>query len=233
VRAVIGRSWGQGAQHSQGLQSLFMHVPGLRVVAPSTPYDAKGCLAQAIRDDNPVVFVEHRMLHGLGGVVPEAPYTVPFGRARVLARGADVTLVGISYMAVECLRARRLLAEVGIEAEVIDPVSLSPLDAETILASARETGRLLVVDSAWTACGASAEILARVVEEAGEGPAIRARRLGFAPVPCPTTRPLEDRFYPDARTIAAAAHALVRGGRRPWVPAAAPAREVAEFRGPF
>src|SRR5437016_3839561 len=128
VRAVIGRSWGQGAQHSQGLQALFAHIPGLRVVAPSTPHDAKGCLLQSIRDDNPVIFIEHRMLHGLAGHVPIEPYTVPFGKARVLAHGHDATLVGISYMVVECLRAAEQLTTAGLAVDVIDPITLSPLD---------------------------------------------------------------------------------------------------------
>jgi pyruvate/2-oxoglutarate/acetoin dehydrogenase E1 component len=232
IRSIIGKSWGQGAQHSQGLHALFMHVPGLRVVAPSTPYDAKGCLIESIRDDNPVMFVEHRLLYQQRGLVPEDAYTVPFGRARVLARGADVTLIGISYMALECLRAAHYLAQAGIEAEVIDPVSLSPLDADTVLQSARKTGRLLVVDSAWTACGAGAEILARVAERSPATRPVAMRRLGFAPVPCPTTKTLEEVFYPNGRTIAAAAYALVRG-EDGWAPPPGETPEVAAFRGPF
>jgi len=231
IRAVIGRSWGQGAQHSQGLHALFMHVPGLKVVAPSTPYDAKGALVQAIRDDNPVVFVEHRLLHGLSGPVPEAPYTVPFGRARVLAEGGDVTIVGVSHMAVEALRAHGQLARAGIAAEVIDPVSLSPLDMDTVEASLAKTGRLLVVDTGWTACGASAEIVAQAVERCQGARPLRVRRLGFAPVVCPTTRPLEDLFYPTPRRIAAAAHALVHG-EAGWEPDDEPPGLV-EFKGPF
>src|SRR5438552_234054 len=113
VRAMIGKSWGQGAQHSQGLHGMFMHVPGIKVVAPSTPYDAKGCLAAAIRDDNPVLYVEHRLLHFQKGPVPEAAYTVAPGKARITRPGEDVTLVGISYMQVECLRAARYLEAVG------------------------------------------------------------------------------------------------------------------------
>ncbi len=232
VRAIIGRSWGQGAQHSQGLHSFFAHVPGLKVVAPSTPYDAKGCLVQSIRDDNPVIFVEHRLLHGQQGHVPVESYTVPFGKARLLAEGSDVTLVGISYMAPECLRARRLLAEVGIEAEVIDPVSLSPLDVEAIVASVSKTGRLLVADTAWSCCGMGAEIVAAVAELM-DGAPLMVRRLGFAPVPCPTTKNLENLFYPDAARIASAAHALVCGERTPWRPVTQEAPEVAQFRGPF
>lgn len=233
VRSVIGRSWGQGAQHSQGLHALFMHVPGLKVVAPTTPYDAKGTLIQSIRDDNPVMFIEHRMLHTQKGHVPEHAYAVPFGKARVLSPGDDVTLVGISYMAVECLRAMQLLKEVGISAEVIDPVSLSPLDIDGILHSVQKTGRLLVVDSGWTACGASAEIIAQVTGRFQGAREIRHQRMGFAPVPCPTTKNLENLFYPNARTITSAAYALVHDNRQSWVPEGIEAPEIVQFKGPF
>lgn len=233
-RGVIGRSWGQGAQHSQALQALFMHVPGLKVVAPTTPYDAKGMLTAAIRDDNPVIVVEHRMLYKIPGHVPAEPYTVPFGQARVLAPGDDLTIVAVSHMVLEALRARTLLAEQSISAEVIDPVSLAPLDIDTIAASVLRTGRLLVVDAAWTTCGASAEILTQVVETLqGERP-LRVARMGFANTPCPTTKPLENLFYPNSRTIAARGFALVRPAATPWLPAGTgEAQEVAEFRGPF
>jgi len=233
IRSVIGRSWGQGAQHSQALQSLFMHVPGLKVVAPTTPYDAKGCLTQSIRDDNPVIFVEHRMLHYLKGYVPADSYAVPFGRARVLAEGTDVTLVGISYMAVECIRAQHQLAEVGIRAEVVDPVSLSPLDMDTIVASVAKTGRLLVVDSAWLMCGAAAEIVAQVIERLQGEKDVRVRRMGFEPVPCPTTKNLETLFYPNAQRIAAGAYSLVHNHEKSWTPVAREAPEIVEFKGPF
>ena len=121
VRSMIGKSWGQGAQHSQGLHSFFMHVPGLKVVAPSNPHDAKGCLIAAVRDDNPVMFVEHRILHFQKGPVPEEPFTVPPGKTRIVARGGDVTLVGISYMQVECQRARMYLEEIGVGAATRRP----------------------------------------------------------------------------------------------------------------
>jgi pyruvate/2-oxoglutarate/acetoin dehydrogenase E1 component len=233
VRSIIGRSWGQGAQHSQGLHSFFVHVPGLKVVAPSTPYDAKGCLIQSIRDNNPVMFVEHRMLHNQKGQVPESEYTVPFGKARVLAQGSDVTLVGISYMVVECLRAQRHLHEVGISAEVIDPISLSPLDINTIVESVRKTGRLIVVDAAWTSCGASAEIVAKVAETLGGLEGLRLRRMGFEPVVCPTTKGLENLFYPNARKIASVAYNLVHKDKAHWMPASEDAPEIIEFKGPF
>lgn len=233
IRGVIGRSWGQGAQHSQGLHALFMHIPGFRVVAPVSPYDAKGCLIQSIREDDPVIFVEHRMLHSQKGHVPEEPYVVPFGKARVVAPGTDVTIVGISYAVVECMRAREALAGAGISAEVLDPLSLSPLDTATIAASVRRTGRLLVVDTGWTFCGASAEIVASVGEALQDSGAFRFKRSGFAPVVCPTTRKLEDLYYPNAATIASDAHALVTGGRETWTPDRIEAPEILEFKGPF
>ncbi len=233
VRAIIGRSWGQGAQHSQGLHAMFMHVPGLKVVAPTTPYDAKGCLVTAIRDDDPVIFVEHRLVHTLRGPVPSGEYTVPFGRARVLAPGGDVTLVGISHMVVECLRAARHLEGVGIGAEVIDPVTLSPLDTGTIVESVRKTGRLLVVDTAWLSCGASAEIVTRVVERLQGERQVRVGRLGFEPVTCPPSPALERLFYPDGQKIAAAAYRLVHEGGPGWNPPPGESPEILAFRGPF
>jgi pyruvate/2-oxoglutarate/acetoin dehydrogenase E1 component len=232
IRSMIGKSWGQGAQHSQGLYSFFMHVPGLKVVAPTTPYDAKGCLIAAVRDDNPVLVVEHRILYYQKGAVPQVPYTVAPGRARVTAVGQDVTLVGISLMQLECLRAQRYLEEVGVRAEVIDPIWLSPLDIDTILTSVRKTGRLLVVDNGWLTCGAGAEIIARVAEEA-PGCDLRVKRLGFAPSPCPTSPTLEECFYPNARTIAAAAFDLVTGRHNGWLPEERQDLKEIEFKGPF
>ncbi|OHA08572.1 MAG: acetoin dehydrogenase [Candidatus Sungbacteria bacterium RIFCSPLOWO2_01_FULL_59_16] len=233
-RSVIGRSWGQGAQHSQALHSLFMHVPGLKVVAPSTPYDAKGALIQSIRDDNPVLFIEHRMLHAMRGHVPARPYAVPFGRARVLRKGSDVTIIAVSYLVPESLRAARLLEDARIRAEVIDPVSLSPLDMRTIVRSVKKTGRLLVADNAWLTCGAASEIITRTIEhfQGARLPVPKIARIGFQPVTCPPSRPLENLFYPNPRTIALAAHQLVRGKRR-WTPRGEISREIAEFRGPF
>lgn len=233
IRMIIGRSWGQGAQHSQAIHSFFMHCPGLKVVAPSTPHDAKGCLIESIRDDNPVMFVEHRLLHYQKGPVPDGAYTVPFGKARVLTKGTDVTLVGVSYMAIECLRAQRSLQEVGISAEVIDPISLSPLDMDTITESVQKTGRLLVVDTAWTACGASAEIAARTVERLGDSQKLQVKRMGYAPVNCPTTKNLENLFYPNGQTIASAAYSMVHNNKKTWSPTFVEAPEIVQFKGPF
>ncbi len=233
VRSLIGKSWGQGAQHSQALYSYFMHIPGLKVVAPTTPYDAKGCLIAAIRDDDPVMFVEHRILHYQKGPVPESAYTVEPGKARITVSGEDVTLVGISYMQVECLRAQRYLEDVGIRAEVIDPIWLSPLDIDTIVESVRKTRRLCVVDNSWTNCGASAEIVAQVTERLQSESDVRVKRMGFAPVTCPTTPNLEAEFYPNGCKIAASAFDLVKGATKGWFPEERDDLKDIEFKGPF
>jgi pyruvate dehydrogenase E1 component beta subunit len=232
VRCMIGKSWGQGAQHSQAPYAMFMHVPGLRVIAPSNAYDAKGGLIAAIRDDDPVIVVEHRLLYGTRAEVPAEPFAIELGRARVRAEGDDITVVAISSMVVEALRARELVRARGIAAEIIDPVSLAPLDIDTILASALRTGRLLVVDNGWTMCGAGAEIVARVLERAGPRAGIQVGRLGFAPTTCPATPALEEAFYPNPSTIAAAINTMV-GGDRDWSPEAAVMEHQSAFRGPF
>lgn len=203
IRAVIGRSWGQGAQHSQSLQSFFMHVPGFKVAMPTTPYEAKGLLLAAIADPNPVILMEYRLLYDQVGEVPEGFYEIPLGKSFLRREGSDITLVANSYMAAESMKAAEFLARLGIEAEVVDPVSLVPLDEELILRSVRKTGRLLVVDTGWTSCGVSAEIAARVAEKAWDALTAPIQRLGTAPVPCPVSKPLENAFYPNAKKIAA------------------------------
>jgi pyruvate/2-oxoglutarate/acetoin dehydrogenase E1 component len=165
--------------------------------------------------------------------VPEELYTVSPGKARVAAQGEDVTIVGISHMLTECLQARSYLKSVGVSAEVIDPIWLKPLDAETILLSARKTGRLCVVDNGWTTCGASAEIISMVAESESRPRDLRFCRLGFAPVTCPPTPTLEKLFYPNARTIASAAYDLVEGRANGWVPDELPVQGDSEFKGPF
>lgn len=232
IRSMIGKSWGQGAQHSQALYPFFMHVPGLKVVAPTTPYDAKGCLTYAIRDNNPVIYVEHRILHFQKGYVPKKQYIVPPGKARITAEGADITLVGISYMQLECQRAKFYLESLGVEAEVIDPIWLSPLDLDTILESVKKTGRLIVVDNDWIRCGAGSEIVSQVVERL-QDKRIQVKRMGFAPVTCPPTPTLEKLFYPNATTIAQTAYNLIQGKETGWVPAEEEHLQEIEFKGPF
>lgn len=233
VRAMIGKSWGQGAQHSQGLYPMFMNIPGIKVVAPATPYDAKGCLIEAIREDNPVLYVEHRLLHFHKGDFPEETYSVKPGQARITMHGDDVTLVGISYMQTECLRAGHYLKDIGVNAEVIDPIWLAPLDINTIVESVRRTKRLCVVDNGWTTCGAGAEILSQVIERLQGVPDLRFKRMGFAPVTCPPTPPLEDLFYPNPRTIASAVYEMISRNGTTWLPVEKKELQEIEFRGPF
>lgn len=232
IRSIIGKSWGQGPQHSQSIYPLFMNIPGLKIVAPSTPYDAKGYLISSIRDNNPIIFIEHRLLYYQKGYVPQKNYTLPFGKARILAKGNDITLIGISQMAIECLRARQYLHEVGINAEVIDPVSLCPLDIETVETSVLKTGRLIVVDNAWTRCGGGAEIITQLLERK-KLKEIIFHRMGFAFVPCPTTPTLEEHFYPNAKKIASKAFELINPTNKTWRPVTVIEIEEIEFKGPF
>ena len=204
MRAIIGRGWGQGPQHSQSLQSWFAHIPGLKVAMPSTPYDAKGMLIAAIEDDDPVVFLEHRWLHHLSGPVPEGRYTVPIGPARVAREGGRVTIAAISYLVVEALEAAERLSAEGIEAEVVDVRALRPLDRETLLSSVWKTGHLVVADGAWAQAGMSAELIAAVTEEAFTALQAAPRRVCFPDCPSPTSPALAADFYPRAGHIVAA-----------------------------
>lgn len=236
IRLVVGRGWGQGTQHAQSLHAWFAHIPGLKVVAPATPADAKGLLISAIEDEDPVVFIEHRWVQVVKDAVPEGAHRVPLGLARVAREGKDVTLVGISYMTLECLRAAEYLAEEGISAEVVDLRSLRPLDEETILASARKTGRLIVADTSWTFAGASAEIAALVAEKAHGALKAAPRRLGTADCPVPSSPALANLCYPRAEQIAQAAREAL--GLTTPAPKRAPSKVPLDvpdpsFTGPF
>jgi pyruvate dehydrogenase E1 component beta subunit len=233
VRASIGRSWGQGAQHSQSLYSFFAHVPGLKVVAPTTPFDAKGMMISAIKDDNPVIFVEHRMLYKNIGYVPDDTYEVRIGKARLICKGCDVTLLGISFTVTDCLKAKDLLLEKNIKAEVIDLLSIAPIDFVTIKKSIKKTKKIIIVDNDWQNCGVASEILARIFEtiEPNEENII-GKRLGYKFTPCPTTRCLEDEFYPSPKSIAFEAYKMVTN-KIDWVPREIESSEIKEFKGPF
>ncbi|OGT35225.1 MAG: acetoin dehydrogenase [Gammaproteobacteria bacterium RIFCSPHIGHO2_12_FULL_37_14] len=235
VRAMIGRSWGQGGQHSQALHALFMHIPGLKIVAPSNANDAKGCMIAAIRDNNPVIFIEHRLLYAVDGYVPYQSYEVPLGKARILQEGDDVTIVAVSHMVMEALRARKHLETAGIYAEIIDPISLWPLDINTIVESVRKTGHLLIVDNAWLTCGASSEILTQVYEACSQtGESLpKMARMGFAFTTCPTTKPLENAYYPNSRTIAAKVYQMIKGHDQHWDLPVDIKTEIDAFKGPF
>lgn len=202
IRMVVGRGWGQGPQHSQSLQSWFAHVPGLKVVMPTTPYDAKGLLIASVEDNNPVIFIEHRWLYNTFGPVPEGMYRVLLGQSRVAREGKDLTVVAVSYMVVEALRAAEFLAPAGVELEVIDVRTLKPLDRRPIIDSVRKTGHLIVADTAWRTAGFAAEIIANVAEEALGALKSAPRRVTLPDSPAPTTPALSSLYYPRAKDIA-------------------------------
>lgn len=235
VRLLVGRGWGQGPQHSQSLQAWFAHIPGLRVVLPSTPQDAKGLLIAAVEDDNPVIFIEHRWLHNISGPVPEGVYRVPLGKARLLRRGHDITIAAISYMSLEAHRAAEVLAREGVEAEVLDLRSLRPLDDDLLLESVSRTGRLLVADTGWKHAGFGAEVVARVAEEALGDLVCPPRRIALPDCPTPTSPALADHYYPCSGDIVAAAYEMVRGRRPAPAHPVAARRDVPDpsFTGPF
>lgn len=205
IRAIVGRGWGQGSQHSQSLQALFAHIPGLKVVMPSNAYDAKGLLLASIQDNNPVLFIEHRRLYDAIGEVPEEPYTVPLGEGAVSRPGKDVTVVAFSLMVQEALKAAHALERVGIETEVIDPRTVKPLDENIILESVKKSGRLVVVDTGWRTCGMAAEVAALVAERGFEHLKASIRRITLPDTPTPTSHALEKFYYPGPPEIAQAA----------------------------
>ncbi|MFI4987727.1 MAG: alpha-ketoacid dehydrogenase subunit beta [Alphaproteobacteria bacterium] len=208
VRAVVGRGWGQGATHSQSLHGVLAHFPGLKVVTPALPQDAKGLTIAALQADCPVVIIEHRTLYGTTGPVSEAFEPTPIGLANVVRPGRDVTIVAVSYMVVEALHAAAELEKEGISAEVVDLRTIRPLDEETVLASVRKTGRLIVADTSWELCGVVSEIAALAAEKAFHSLKAPVRRLSLADCPAPVAASLEAAFYPKASTIARAAMAL-------------------------
>jgi pyruvate dehydrogenase E1 component beta subunit len=208
---AVGGGYSDGAQHSQTLYASFGHLPGLKVVAPTFPYDIKGMLVSALRDDNPVVFMFHKTLQGLGwmdqidaslGPVPEEPYRVPLDKAKVVRSGKDITIVGVQMMTVHALHAAEELSKEGIDAEVIDLRSIKPIDKETILDSVEKTHRLLVVDEDYYSYGITAEISAIVASEGFHHLTAPVGRLAIPDVPIPYSRVLERFILPDATKIA-------------------------------
>jgi len=202
VRLIIGRGWGQGPQHSQSLQALFAHIPGLKVVMPTTAYDAKGMLISAIEDDNPVIFIEHRWLHSLQDDVPEQAYRIPLDKARCLRQGNRVTLVAFSYMVIEALRVAEHLKQHGIEIEIIDMRSVNPLDMPIVIESITKTRHLMVLDTGCKTGGIGAEILAQVMEQAYDTLKAPPVRISNPDHPVPTSHFLADIYYPEAPDIA-------------------------------
>jgi pyruvate dehydrogenase E1 component beta subunit len=201
IRAVVGRGWGQGYQHSKSMHSTFAHIPGLKVVLPTSAYDAKGLLTAAIRDENPVVFIEHRWLYWQEAEVPEEQYEIPLGEGNVVREGGDVTVVATSWMNVEAVFAADILAKRGVSVEIVDPRTIAPFNDEKIIASVEKTGRCIVADNDWAFCGFSAEVAAVVSQKCWGRLKAPVVRIGFAHTPCPTARHLENQFYPNAINI--------------------------------
>jgi len=208
LRTNIGAGRGAAAQHSQSFHAFFVHIPGLVVVTPSCPYDAKGLLNSAILDENPVVFVEHKKLYATKGPVPEEFYTIPLGRAELKRKGKDITVVATHEMVNRTLRVAEEFSRQGVELEVIDPRTLRPLDQETILDSVKKTGRLIVADEGPVTCGIQAEIAALVAEQAVEYLQAPILRVGSPDTPVPFSPPLEQIYIPDEEDIKAAVERL-------------------------
>lgn len=199
IRGIINRGGEQGAQHSQAIQAIFAHVPGLKVVMPSDPYDAKGLLISAVYDDNPVVYIDDRWLYDSEGDVPQEMYNVPIGKGVIKKKGKDVTIVATSYMVQEVLKAEKELE--GIDAEIIDLRSIKPLDEDLLFNSVKKTGRLVIVDAAWKTCGIGAEISARISENILKSLKGPIKRVTLPDVPAPASSALEKVYYPNKNDI--------------------------------
>jgi pyruvate dehydrogenase E1 component beta subunit len=209
IRAVVGRGWGQGPQHSKTLHSFFAHIPGIKVIMPSTAQDAYSLLRSAIADDNPVICIEHRWLYDVPGPVDKA-IQVPLGKANIVRNGKDLSIITTSWMTVEAIQAAEILSRQGIEAEIVDVRTIAPLDMETINGSVRRTGRCIIADYDWVFCGFGAEVAAQISHACFSSLNLPVERLGFEHAPCPTTRPLENLFYPSAEHIVRTAEKMLK-----------------------
>ncbi len=210
LRTTLGASRRSAAQHSQSLQAWLSHVPGLKVVLPSTPHDAKGLMKTAIRDDNPVIFFEDKMMFRMKGPVPAEDYTIPFGAADIKREGEDITLVATSSMVQVALGAATLLEEIGVSAEVVDPRTTWPLDEKTLIESAKKTSRAIVIDEGYERYGVTAEIASVIATGAFYDLDAPVKRIGAMHVPIPFSPPLEDATIPTEKSVFEAARAMCR-----------------------
>jgi len=201
IRLIIGRGWGQGPTHSQTLQAIFAHIPGLKVVMPATTADAKGLLLSSIFDDNPVIFLEHRWLYNLKGDVPENDFRIPIGKAQQLRTGKDISIISLSYMTIEALHATEVLEKEGIYCDLIDLRTIKPIDWELIFSSVRKTGRLLALDTGVTTGSIAGEVIARVSIQCYESLKQAPKRLALPDFPTPTSQSLTKVFYKRAEDI--------------------------------
>ena len=230
IRTIVGRGWGNAAQHSQSLQALFAHIPNLKVVMPASPYRAKGLLTAAIKDDSPIMFIEHKSLYHLEEFVSEKYYSLPLDKGAVLKKGTDLTLVAISFMVSEAKKAAIILRKKGISAEVIDVSSVKPLDKKLICESVRKTGRAIILDTGWRSFGVSAEISAMIYEAIFGRLKSPIRRIALPNLPVPAGPTLEKAYFPGVVEIVNTALNLF--GRRPLAKKEIK-EEVSQFQGPF
>ena len=217
IWGIINRGEGQAAQHSQALQAMFMHIPGLKVVMPSTPYEAKGLLIASIKDDNPVVYIDDRWLYTCTGEVPEELYTTPIGKGIIRRKGEDATVIATSYMAYEANEAAETLEKEGIDVEVIDLRSLKPLDENLLVWSVEKTGRAVIVDGGWKTCGVGAEIATLIAEKAFRHLKAPIARVSLPDTPAPASSALESAYYPDAKDIVSAVKQVLKWRSRSGV----------------
>jgi pyruvate dehydrogenase E1 component beta subunit len=201
IRAVIGKGWGQGPTHSQSIQSIFMHFPGIYVFMPSNAYDAKAAILTSLKQDCPCVIFEHRRLYDAIGDVPGNMYTMDVGKARIVRKGKDLTVIATSIMVKEAIKAAKCLEKKGISIEIIDPRTLVPLDEETIIRSVKKTGRVIIADTGWVRCGVTAEIAAVISEKAIGYMKAPVKRVGLPECPAPVTSAYEDQYYPSYKDI--------------------------------
>lgn len=235
IRMILGRGWGQGPTHSQSLQSWFAHIPGLKVVMPTTPADAKGLLLESIFDPDPVIFLEHRWLHESIGHVPEGDFRLPLGKAQKISEGKDVTVVSMSYMTIEAIHALSFLEKKGISVDLIDLRSINPIDWPMIAQSVKKTGRLLVLDTSHETCSVAGEIIAKMSCELFSSLKAAPKRLCLPDHPVPTSPALTAGLYPEAREIFQACAALMGASAGELPPKKDGPHDVPGnwFKGPF
>ena len=201
IRLIIGRGWGQGAQHCQSLEAIFSHIPGLKVVSPSNPYDAKGLLISSIEDNNPVIFFEHRWLHNTFGFVNNNYYKIPIGKAKKIKSGTDISIITYSYGVILALKSIKFIENINISAEIIDLRTLRPIDTKSILKSVKKTKRALIIDNGWTKYGVSSEIISILYEDTDLKMKSRPVRIGFKDSPIPSSKELAKHCYPYCKDI--------------------------------
>jgi pyruvate dehydrogenase E1 component beta subunit len=209
IWGIVNRGGEQAAQHSQAIHAMFAHIPGLKVVMPSTAYNVKGLLRASIEDENPVLLVDERWLYELEDAVPEEPYTLTIGKGHIRREGKDVSIVATSFMVHEAMKAANKLSEQGVEADVIDLLSLKPMDEELVFNSVQKTGRLVVADGGWKSFGAAAEIVALVVENSFSALKAPVKRVTLPDAPAPASLALEKAYYPKSDNIVNTVHSLL------------------------